>query len=270
MENKIIINERFAGIFEKVMQNNDEIKRALEPKYSITKKAAYNRAVINALFSILKATSGPYYEEYIDDFVFFNFVGCHNKISYEKLNIDLNKCVDDIGVIRVYFDKQVSESDEFYRIIKEELDNFYGKNYNPYPNLGYFAELVNRQQNEQQQIVEQQMRPIYNGEMFYANNPYTNQQFQPQIQPVHYKANEAYNKSIFSGNPYIYPISGPYGSVFNQQQMDAINDITFNKIPLFWPDGKPMNKAAEKLAKAIDCRIEEYEKTKARNRRNTK
>lgn len=59
MENKIIINERFAGIFEKVMQNNDEIKRALEPKYSITKKAAYNRAVINALFSILKATSGP-------------------------------------------------------------------------------------------------------------------------------------------------------------------------------------------------------------------
>ena len=130
MENKIIINERFARIFEKVMQNNDEVKRALDPKYSITKKAAYNRAVINALFSILKATSGSYYEEYINNFIFFNFVDCHNKISYEKLNIDLNKCVDDIGVIKVYFGKQVSKSDEFYRIIKEELDNFYGKTVN--------------------------------------------------------------------------------------------------------------------------------------------
>ena len=205
MENKIIINEKFARIFEKVMQNNDEIKRAIEPKNSITKKAAYNRAVINALFSILNATSGPYYEEYIDDFIFFNFVGCHNKISYEKLNIDLNKCVDDIGVIRVYFDKQVSESDEFYRIIKEELDNFYGKNCKPYPNLGYFAELVNRQQNEQQQIVKQQMCPN-------TYNPYTNQ---PQIPPVHYKANEAYNKPMFSGNPYA---SGYFQSLFNQQQ----------------------------------------------------
>ena len=179
MENKIIINERFAGIFEKVMQNNDEIKRALEPKYSITKKAAYNRAVINALFSILKATSGPYYEEYIDDFVFFNFVGCHNKISYEKLNIDLNKCVDDIGVIRVYFDKQVSESDEFYRIIKEELDNFYGKNYKPYPNLGYFAELVNRQQ-----MCHGVNSEAYNKPMFFTDNPYANQLYQQQIQPV--------------------------------------------------------------------------------------
>lgn len=251
MENKIIINTKFAGVFEKVMQNNDEIKRALEPKYSITKKAAYNRAVINALFSILKATSGPYYEEYIDDFIFFNFVSCHNKISYEKLNIDLNKCVDDIGVIRVYFDKQVSKSDEFYRIIKEELDNFYGKNYKPYPNLGYFAELVNRRQiNEQQQV--------------YAYNPYTNQ---PQIQPVHYKANnEGYNKPMFSSNPY----AGGYSQLpFNQEQMKAIHDI-YVKIPLFGPNGESMNKAAEELAKTIDCRIEKYEKTKARNHRKTK
>ena len=268
MENKIIINTKFAGIFEKVMQNNDEIKRALDPKYSITKKAAYNRAVINALFSILKATSGPYYEEYIDDFIFFNFVSCHNKISYEKLNIDLNKCVDDIGIIRVYFDKQVSESDEFYRIIKEELDNFYGKNYKPYPNFGYFAELINRRQqfSEQHQIAEQQMCPTY------TYNPYVNQ---PQIQPVHYKAkanNEAYDKPMFfTDNPYTYPRDfREFGSVFNQQQTQAINDIMFNKIPLFGSSGEPMNKAAEELAKTIDCRIEKYEKTKARNHRKTK
>lgn len=269
MENKIIINERIAGIFEKIMQNNDEIKRALDPKYSITKKAAYNRAVINALFSILKATSGPYYEEYIDDFVFFNFVGCHNKISYEKLNIDLNKCVDEIGVIRVYFDKQVSESDEFYRIIKEELDNFYGKNCKPYPNLGYFAELVNRQQNEQQQIVEQQMRPIYNGEMFYANNPYTNQQFQPQIQPVQ-DNNEGYNKPMFSSNPYAN--IRDFGPDPDPQLTQFVIDNIYNNIPIFSNDGKrPLNKAAEGIIKAIDHRITEHKKTtKARNRRKTK
>ena len=265
MENKIIINERFAGIFEKVMQNNDEIKRALEPKYSITKKAAYNRAVINALFSILKATSGPYYEEYIDDFVFFNFVGCHNKISYEKLNIDLNKCVDDIGVIRVYFDKQVSESDEFYRIIKEELDNFYDKNCKPYPNLGYFAELVNRQQiNEQQQ-----MNSIYyKDETTYPNNPYTNQ---PHIQPVHYKANnEAYSKPMFfTDNPYAN--IRDFGPDPNPQLTQFVIDNIYNNIPIFSNDGKrPLNKAAEGIIKAIDHRIEEHEKTKARNRRKTK
>ena len=241
MENKIIINERFAGIFEKVMQNNDEIKRALEPKYSITKKAAYNRAVINALFSILKATSGPYYEEYIDDCIFFNFVDCHNEISYEKLNIDLNKCVDEIGFIRVYFDKQVSKSDEFYRIIKEELDNFYGKNYNPYPNLGYFAELVNRLQNEQQQIV------------------------QPQIQPVQ-DNNEGYNKPMFSRNPYAN--IRDFGPDPNPQ----LTQFVIDNIPIFSNDGKrPLNKAAEGIVKAIDYKIIEHEKTtKARNRRRTK
>ena len=239
MENKIIINEKLAGIFEKVMQNNDEIKRALEPKYSITKKAAYNRAVINTLFSILKATSGPYYEEYINDFVFFNFVGCHNKVSDKKLNIDLNKCVDDIGVIRVYFDKQVSESDEFYRIIKEELDNFYSKNYKPYPNLGYFAELVNRQQ-----MCYGVNSEAYNKPMFFTDNPYANQLCQQQIQPVQ-DNNEGYNKPI------------------NQQQTQAIDEI-YAKIPLFGPSGKPMNKAANDLIKVIGRRIANHEKVKAR------
>lgn len=97
-------------------------------------------------------------------------------------------------------------------------------------------------------------------------NPYTNQ---PQIPPVHYKANKAYNKPMFSGNPYT---SGYFQSLFNQQQtqIQTIDNEVFDRIPMFGPNGDPMNKAAEELAKTIDCRIMNHEKTKARNRRKAK
>ena len=71
---------------------------------------------------------------------------------------------------------------------------------------------------------------------------------------------------MFSSNPY----AGGYSQLpFNQEQMKAIHDI-YVKIPLFGPNGEPMNKAAEELAKTIDCRNEKYDKIKDLNHRKTK
>ena len=105
-------------------------------------------------------------------------------------------------------------------------------------------------------FTQQQMYPIY------PYNPYANQQYNP-IQPHTY-----YKDKVVSTNEF-YPVSGCYGTVFNQQQMRVIDEINA-KIPLFGLSGKPMNKAAGELTKVIDHRIAECEKTKARNRRKTK
>lgn len=130
MENKIIINEKIAEVFLEILAQ-DSIKHILNPEFIINKNCICNRAIINALFSILKDTlnDNNFYEICINKLVFSKYKYYQfpiNKISNEKLIIDLNLCIDNYKVIIKYFD-QVIECDEFYRIVNEELDNFYNK-----------------------------------------------------------------------------------------------------------------------------------------------
>lgn len=251
MENKIIINERIAGVFLGMLEQ-DPIKGVLtNSKYTISENCICNRAIINALFSILKDTlAEDLYEYFINKLVFskYRYYQCPiNRVSDEKLTIDLNLCidnyvvVDNYNLIAKYFD-QITECDEFYRIMKDELDNFYKnrKSYTPvqqepfeYNNSANYFGFDSCNPFNQHQIAKQPMG--------YANNPYINQQ----------------------------QTGGYFESPFNKQQMQAINEIC-TEIPMFQPDGTPMNEAANNLVKVIDHRIEEYEKTKARNRRKAR
>ena len=234
MENKIIINERIAGVFLGMLEQ-DPIKGVLtNSKYTISENCICNRAIINALFSILKDTlAEDLYEYIINKLVFSKYRYCQcpiNRVSNEKLTIDLNLCidnyvvVDNYNLIAKYFD-QITECDEFYRIMKEELDNFY-KNRKSYTQV-------------QQGPFEYNNSAIYYG--FNSCNPFNQQQ------------------SVYEDN-----YNFEYYNKLNQEETQRTIDDIFNQIPMFGNDGKPMNKAATNVIKAIDRRIANHEKVKAR------
>lgn len=251
MENKIIINERIAGVFLGMLEQ-DPIKGVLtNSKYIISENCICNRAIINALFSILKDTlAKDLYEYFINKLVFSKYRYCQcpiDRISDEKLTIDLNLCidnyvvVDNYNLIAKYFD-QITKCDEFYRIMKEELSNFY-KNRKSYSKV-------------QQEPFEYNNSAIYYG--FDSCNPFNQQQIAKQ-------------QMGYANNPYInQQQTGEYfQSPFNKQQMQAINEIC-TEIPMFQPDGTPMNEAAKNLINIIDRRIIAYRKTETRNRSKAK
>lgn len=234
MENKIIINERIAGVFLGMLEQ-DPIKGVLtNSKYTISENCICNRAIINALFSILKDTlAEDLYKYIINKLVFSKYRYCQcpiNRVSDEKLTIDLNLCidnyvvVDNYNLIAKYFD-QITECDEFYRIMKEELDNFY-KNRKSYTQV-------------QQGPFEYNNSAIYYG--FNSCSPFNQQQ------------------SVYEDN-----YNFEYYNKLNQEETQRTIDDIFNQIPMFGNDGKPMNKAATNVIKAIDRRIANHEKVKAR------
>ena len=275
MENKIIVNTKIAEGFQELVQNNYIIKQALVP--TKTKHGRYNRVIIKAVFSILKAMddlcfkSNPHlYEEHIERILFL--ISKKYQLYYvksavdEKLGIDLNSCIERNDIIIDIVCEKFTKSIEFYKLIQDEIVNFYNKenkqckeapasksNENtqkPFPGPEYFKPMFTPQQ-----IAEQQMRPAY------AYNPYVNQSYQPQIQPIHYK-----DMTFYANDPYA---GGHFQSPFNKEQMQAINEIC-TEIPMFQPDGTPMNEAAKNLINIIDRKIIAYRKTETRNRSKAK
>lgn len=236
------MQEYFLGL----LNNDNPIKHALNNSESIIKNHIYNRATINALFSILKDVSGPFYEGHIHELVFSTYryyQSSIDKISDEKLIINLNRCIDNYDVITEYFG-QITKCAEFYRIAKEELDNFYNG------------------ENKHYQSQNPQFMTFYDtatGHYGYQQNSFPIYSSQQQMYNV---VENGFDRIPMFGNDG-KPMNKPAETIYNKRATINKTEDDYDKIPKFGRDGKPLNKSAEAIIKAIDRRILNYEKTKA-------